>query len=389
MADEYQRKRATLELSALSASKVMGDVLEGARLETGTPVYDINGEVLFERIPLTGGGEVGYTDVAVNPAMGGVVLAVTHGLEWDEAELLERAREEAADRLGGGAWDDAEAKFVAYSYPKLAVDLRHGDQSGGLLELYSWRLVPDLRKRDPGEPPMFFEQWSFLEGQPADHLARKRERFKRRLAELDTVKGGEDVPSDHIAGGDYVAATGIDAANQPADQRELHFSTRATDHATCQEVRGQQTSEWCVAASVQMLLDFYRYEYPQERIAAELGLGTLAQPNDLPAGQEAKVAQVIKTLSKDALGVTINGAPAWKDFHDEITANRPLVSFIYGHSRTIAGYSETAALGAGVSPIRGLLVYDPWPPNVGVVTRWENIAIQIYKSAFVARLQMA
>jgi hypothetical protein len=36
-----------------------------------------------------------------------------------------------------------------------------------------------------------------------------------------------------------------------------------------------------------------------------------------------------------------------------------------------------------------LLVYDPWPPNVGVITRWENIAIQIYKTAFVARLRMA
>ena len=52
IADEYRRKQASLLLTALSASKVMGDVLEGARLERGTPIYDINGEVLFERLGL-------------------------------------------------------------------------------------------------------------------------------------------------------------------------------------------------------------------------------------------------------------------------------------------------------------------------------------------------
>ena len=38
----------------------------------------------------------------------------------------------------------------------------------------------------------------------------------------------------------------------------------------------------CVGASVQMLLDFYRYEYTQVRLAQELGLGTVSDPNGLP-----------------------------------------------------------------------------------------------------------
>jgi hypothetical protein len=35
---------------------------------------------------------------------------------------------------------------------------------------------------------------------------------------------------------------------------------------------------------------------------------------------------------------------------------------------------------------RGLLVYDPWPPNVGVITRYENYATHTYRDTFTAQV---
>jgi Peptidase_C39 like family len=146
-----------------------------------------------------------------------------------------------------------------------------------------------------------------------------------------------------------------------SESRELHYSKRNTDHFTCYEVRGQETSVWCVAASVQMLLDFYRYEYTQVRLAAELGLGTLANPNGLPYSRDGDVVTVIEAITSNALDAAMNTTPTWSEFRTEILANRPLISFVPGHSRTVAGYTRVGLTGFGFSPFRGLLVYDPWP----------------------------
>ena len=55
MPDDEHRLRVALELNALHASAAIGDALEGARIGSGTPIYDLNGELLYERIPLSGG----------------------------------------------------------------------------------------------------------------------------------------------------------------------------------------------------------------------------------------------------------------------------------------------------------------------------------------------
>jgi hypothetical protein len=51
---------------------------------------------------------------------------------------------------------------------------------------------------------------------------------------------------------------------------------------------------------------------------------------------------------------------AFTFFRDEIRANRPLISFIPGHSRTVAGYLQyrLSLPGLSLTPFRGLLVYD-------------------------------
>lgn len=170
------------------------------------------------------------------------------------------------------------------------------------------------------------------------------------------------------------------------DTRVLHYSLRGTDHDPCYELRGQETNVWCVGASTQMLLDFYRYEYSQVRLAEELGLGTLEHPNGLPYSRVGDVVTVIEAMTSNGLDATMITNPSWSTFRDEIRANRPLISFVPGHSRTVAGYTRSRFTLPGLISFRGLLVYDPWPPNAGVITRWENFATQTYQYAYTARV---
>jgi hypothetical protein len=135
-----------------------------------------------------------------------------------------------------------------------------------------------------------------------------------------------------------------------------------------------------------MLLDFYRYEYTQSRIAHALNLGTLQNPNGLPYANDNDVAVQLNALSSGALSAQMLTSPPFSTYAAEIRANRPLVSFIPGHSRTVAGYTQSIFVILGLGGFRGLLIYDPWPPNVGVITRWENFDTQTYRRAFTAHV---
>jgi hypothetical protein len=52
----------------------------------------------------------------------------------------------------------------------------------------------------------------------------------------------------------------------------------------------------------------------------------------------------------------------------------------------VAGYTEHLIAQIYTQPYRGLLVYDPWPPNAGVITKWENFATHTYQYAYTARV---
>ena len=63
--------------------------------------------------------------------------------------------------------------------------------------------------------------------------------------------------------------------------------------------------------------------------------------------------------------------------------------FVPGHSRVVAGYTRSIfATILGLPAYRGLLVFDPWPPNVGVITRWENWSTHSYTQGFTAHVTL-
>jgi hypothetical protein len=314
---------------------------------------------------------------------------VSSGLAWDEERLRRDAT--AALRKSRRAERFDELRLVAYSYPKVAAQALRDGAEVGMVELFTGIPVPPVRRRErkgkEPTPPANFERWSLLASLPprrqrnnARRLEERTRLLERRLARVLPLLIRPVIVRE-VTAPDWLRRILF------GETRTLHYSTRDTDHSVCYELRGQQTNVWCVAASVQMVLDFYRYEYAQTRVAAELGLGTLANPSGLPFSQDGKVVTVLQKLSSGALNASMNMTPVWSEFVTEIRANRPLVSFIPGHSRTVAGFTRSGIL--RVAPFRGLLVYDPWPPNQGVITQWENFDTATYRRTFTAHVSLA
>ena len=107
------------------------------RARAGTTVYDLNGEPLFLRVRLEGSDPEAFVDAAIDSRLGAPLLAVSHA-DWDPDPLLDEAAEVLRERTR--AVTDAEARFVAFSYPKLAIQFLREEQEVALLELYTWRL---------------------------------------------------------------------------------------------------------------------------------------------------------------------------------------------------------------------------------------------------------
>jgi hypothetical protein len=236
--------------------------------------------------------------------------------------------------------------------------------------------------------PGNFERWSMLGELPVSQRRANEQAFGARASVWkETIKG----PA--FRGLELVK---IDPTKFPVertmiklvDNRELHYSTDDATHHPCSELIGQATNVWCVGASVQMVLRFWRYEYTQDRIAQALGLGTRTSPNGLPYSRVGDVVTQLEALTSNALDATMVTNPGFDLFRDEIRGNRPLISFIPGHSRTVAGYHSCLLHLPGQLPFKGLLVYDPWPPNVGTIHRYENFNTNTYQYAYHAHLTL-
>jgi Peptidase_C39 like family len=375
---------AAAHLSVLTAVGALPS-LAGGRTRIAarpTPVYDVNGELLFWRARIDGTTDA-FVDVAAHPALGGPLVSVSQGVAWTPEEFVEQARRSLPKRLAAGV----DSRFVAYSFPKVAVQFLRDDTEVALVELFSWTRVPEQRQRERDEPPGNFERWSYLDELPARKRRANERRHTERVEGLSDVARRLDVRDRRMSPIDEAIL--IEWFGISTDTRELHYSGRASDHATCYELRGQETNVWCVVASVQMVLDFYRYNYDQTRVASQLALGTKSNPIGLPYSRDGDTATALDVLSDHSLTASMNSTPTFAQYRSEILANRPLVSFIPGHSRSVGGYTRTRSTVFPSLNFNGLCVFDPWPPNAGVITRWENFDTQTYRRTFTAHVTLA
>ena len=268
-------------------------------------------------------------------AIGEPLLATSVGLEWNEKEVLNEAA--AAAKQNYRAVDFDDIRVVAYSYPKIAAQFLKGGNEVLMLEWKSWVEIPgSVQHERTLLTPSNFERWSLLDEMPEKTKQANVMNFKRRMDGWKTTRLSEFDFTTIKRKSFELPGVVIDLI----DTHEVSYGACSSDHKPCFELRGQQTHVWCVAASVEMLLNFYRYQYSQARLARELGLGTCTSPNGLPYSEDAKIVEVIEKLTSGSLDATMHVNPDWTAFQSEIRANHPLISFIPGHSRTVAGYTR-------------------------------------------------
>jgi hypothetical protein len=132
--------------------------------------------------------------------------------------------------------------------------------------------------------------------------------------------------------------------------------------------QNQQMSQWCWAACVSMVFDYYGHRVSQERIVREV----YGAPVDMPAGAGIVLAQQLNRAWKDDRGVAFNSrVTAAYDFDarvfnmnnawlvNELDQGRPVVLGCNSHAvvMTAMTYAPTPA---GPSPT-AVGVFDPWP----------------------------
>ena len=381
------KRLAGLELNNLLYAKILpSDIFQRSRIKSsGTPIYDISGEILFHRIPIVKNRKIiATTDIAVNSAFRLPLLGVNYGYEWNEKKILKSAILAVKKYRKKFQYD--KIRFVSYSYPKIAIQFLKDEKEMVMLELGTWKPVPPQRKRRKDESPSNFERWSLTEEISPSRKKTNLRRFTNQVKRWDkAVPLRKKFNALSLNAVEFKKA--VHLPKFITYTREVHYGSEKTNNHPCYELRGQLTNVWCVAASVQMLLDFYRYNYVQTRIADELGLGTITNPNGLPYSRDGDVVTVLENLTNNALDANMDSNPQWTEFTNEIEHDRPLISFIPGHSRTVAGYTYSRFTSFGFI-FRGLLVYDPWPPTTGVITRWENFDAQTYRVMFTAHLTL-
>jgi hypothetical protein len=120
----------------------------------------------------------------------------------------------------------------------------------------------------------------------------------------------------------------------------------------------QEESNWCAAATGQMIAKYHGHTHSQSLVALFMGLEPGTGGGATISDQLNYYHYGISKYGSDDHAASFSGAKG------EINANRPLVSRIPGHARCAKGYYDSSIIGDW------LLINDPWPEDIGI-TYWE------------------
>jgi hypothetical protein len=339
-------------------------------------IYDLGGPPLFYDFELTDGDEtVGIVRAAASPAIGTPLVAAQLGPRGWDAEDATRAAEEAVRKEHEGA-KVTSSRLVCYCYPKIGVevgfDLPRQGSGRTIIDVSDGLPVVNLGA-DEGEGSTAYSYYDVV---VAPTEQKRRRRWSRQEEDLDVVSRAAPLLLD--VGSRLEAEARIKLYDALvlefpyvvfplSSQKVVRFGPRCSPHE-CFELYAQQTNVYCAVATGQMILDFYRWYFTQDKIAAAMGTGSGGTSN---TGQVAGY----ESLSSNCLDATYDSSAAWSEAKLEIDANRPLKSGITGHARAAAGWMKTwswASFGYDLS----LKIYDPWPWNAdicaGGAVVWED-----------------
>ncbi|HEX5760621.1 MAG TPA: C39 family peptidase [Thermoanaerobaculia bacterium] len=364
---ERAREHALLALRRDWAAGMQKDeAWRGGELDPDPIVlHDLNGWPLFHEFLLRRGERVvGSVKTAASQVLGAPVLTVEEGpLGWDPDRAFHEAMERARRLV-----PDAEIvgrELICYSFPKIGVRLDLADREGGedrrrslIFDAADFSLV----RRFGADELEGQAAYSFYQEVALPRAERNLRRFEAEDRELEEVRRRDgDLLTAALAEVDLARVRRALAPELRFEflplysSRVLKYGPRCNPH-DCFMLYAQQTNVYCAVATGQMILDFYRWPYTQDEIAAAMGTGPGGTGN---AGQEAGY----ESLTRKCMEATYDTSAQWAEAKAEIDANRPVKSGVPNHARACAGWKRQNFSLTGTEPKRWLRIYDPWPWN--------------------------
>src|SRR6185437_15234855 len=337
-------------------------------------LHDLNGaELFYEFMVFHDDKVIGAIKTSASRTLGSPVIAVQMGPpRFDPDKAVGPAREQA--RLQHPRAEIVDSALVCFSYPKVGVrvDLKEGhDEFSVLYDAASLSPVT----RFGADELEGASAWSFYEEIVQRDEERRLRRWELAERELEAVaqrnkrvfeSAFTDREADHLRD-----SLTIDSPYKyfPAySSRVLKYGPRCTPH-DCFVLYSQQTDVYCAVATGQMILDFHRWPFTQDQIAAAMGTdATGTSLNGQVAGYES--------LTNNSFDATLDSTADWSEAKAEIDANRPLKSGIPGHARACTGWKSQNVFLVTQPRRRWLQIYDPWPwnedPCQGGAIVWED-----------------
>lgn len=381
------RSVAVLEMELLLGGGALPPEYEGVEIgEPGPVIKDLKGDrAIYRVLPLHKEEKyIGEVRMAVGEYLPQPLLEVVEcdSRFYDELDVLplkwlERIRK-ALPRYR--TFNPADPSLIAYSYPKLGLKYRDGDEEL-VLDLGTGQPVPRLDDLEDGAAD-HFASWSFL-----DHF--------RLRAEAEKVDPEEEFKSRLVFWHyNYLVNQQVPAERSYRLNRRLALAVTSSDVCVASHVPGlrpQKKSFYCVPASMQMLLESEGHAVTQAYIEYPHKLGLVANEG-LPEGKIWRIGKCLKELSSGELNPerheVVGGRLSetiWGRLFQCLVGRsaKPFISMIKGHCRLAYGVARCEGSLDGV-PIqtRGMRLLDPEPVDVGCHRVFENEAHMTFLDQF-------
>jgi hypothetical protein len=306
----------------------------------------------------------GSVKASASKTIGSPVVAMELGPRgWDPGKASQKAMQEVKRHFPKAKI--TEMGLVCYCYPKIGVQFDVEDPQQGFRSVIFDVSDLSMVTRFGSDELEGFSSYSFYQ-EVAEPQALERER-RWELADKELEAARSATPRIFERAFSAPELEGILPMLTPPtigpvfpfySEKTLKYSPRCTTH-DCFALYAQQTSVYCAVATGQMILDFHRYNYTQDQIAAAMGTG---------AGGTSNPGQVdgYKQLSNFCLDATLDTTADWSEAKAEIDANRPLKSGIPGHARDCTGWKRQNIFIIGQAPKRWLRIHDLWPWNADI-----------------------
>jgi hypothetical protein len=334
----------------------------GINFDEAQTIYDLNGQPLFYDFTVYSNNDdpVGIVRATASTVLGVPVCSVYLGApRWDIGKANEKAKKLVEKKFRAQV---ASSKLVCYAYPKLGialewVDPRKHKRGRTIIDVSDLSIIPEIKRpkaRGVGA-------WSIYDKIPTRKVPGAVKKYALHNNFVSRLKRSKKFDIVKSLSGDKFALAQAQFAKYYSsyEAKILSFCTHSFSHE-CFRMHGQETDVWCVVATGQMILDFWRYYETQSNIATAMGTG---------AGGTGWTGEVngLESLTCNHFDAQSDLNPSFSKAMKEINANRPFDYSYPRHAMACVGYSRYKLTFLNIDSV---YLYDPWPVNTGAI-RWE------------------